>query len=108
MAPTDDRHDTDEAPIVHDAEQNRFAAHIAGRTAEITYRMRGDRMVIDHTGVPDELSGQGLAGRLVAAAVEHAAAEGLTVVPRCPYARSWLEEHTDAAQTVTIDWPATS
>ena len=96
--------DTDAAPIVHEAERHRFAAHVDGHTAEITYRMQDGVMVIDHTGVPDELGGQGLAGRLVAAAVSHAAAEGLTVAPWCPYARSWLEKNEDAAGTVEIDW----
>jgi hypothetical protein len=38
------------------------------------------------------------------AALERAAAEGLTVVPRCPYARKWLQDHPDAAAGVTVDW----
>lgn len=98
--------DTDAVPIVHEPDEQRFAAHVDGHTAEVTYRRRGESMVIDHTAVPDELGGQGLAGRLVAAAVEHAASEGLTVAPWCPYARRWLEKNSDAASTVTIDWSA--
>ena len=30
--------------------------------------------------------------------------KGLTIVPLCPFARSWLERHPDAAATVAIDW----
>jgi hypothetical protein len=26
------------------------------------------------------------------------------VVPLCPFARSWLERHPDAAAGITIDW----
>lgn len=99
--------DTDASPspeIVHETDATRFAAYVDGHEAEVTYRLRDQTMVIEHTDVPDELGGQGLAGRLVAAAVAHAAAEGLTVAPWCPYARRWLERNEDAAATVTIDW----
>ena len=58
-----------------------------------------------HTGVPDELGGRGLGGVLVRAALERAVAESLTLVPECPFARSWLEKHPDDAARVTIDWP---
>ena len=29
---------------------------------------------------------------------------GVTVLPWCPYARSWLEKHPDEAARITIDW----
>jgi len=70
------------------------------------YRRNGDRLILVHTGVPAELAGRGVGGQLVRAAVERAAAEGLTVVPWCPYARKWLEDHPDAAAAVTVDWEA--
>jgi uncharacterized protein len=54
--------------------------------------------------VPDALEGRGIGAQLVRAAVSRAAAEGLTVVPICSYARAWLERHPDVAGTVTIDW----
>ncbi len=43
-------------------------------------------------------------GRLVTAAVDQAARDGLTIVPLCPFARSWLERHPDAAARARIDW----
>ena len=76
-----------------------------GHEAELIYEVDGDRLVLIHTGVPDELGGRGLGGVLVQAALTRAEAEGLTVVPQCPYARSWLEKHPDEAARVTIDWP---
>ena len=30
--------------------------------------------------------------------------DDLTVVPLCPFARSWLEKHRDQLTDVTIDW----
>jgi uncharacterized protein len=57
-----------------------------------------------HTEVDDTLRGRGAGGRLVRAAVARASDDGLTFVPWCPYARRWLREHPDVAETVTVDW----
>jgi predicted GNAT family acetyltransferase len=86
--------------------QSRFEATIDGHLAELIYRHVGKRLVLVHTGVPAELGGHGIGGQLVLAAVRKAAADGLTVVPVCPFARRWLESHPDQAATVTIDWKA--
>lgn len=76
-----------------------------GVDAELVYRLEdGDRMILIHTGVDESLQGRGMGGRLVRAAVGRARAEGLTIVPWCPYARHWLDEHPDAAGAVSIDW----
>jgi uncharacterized protein len=40
----------------------------------------------------------------VAAAIDRAARQGLTIVPLCPFARTWLERHPDEAAKVTLDW----
>jgi predicted GNAT family acetyltransferase len=90
--------------IVDDPDHHRFVTVQDGMEAELVYRARPDRLILVHTGVPDELGGRGLAGALVRAAVDRAAREGLTVVPWCPYARTWLERHPQVAETVTIDW----
>ena len=84
---------------------NRFAVHLDGQTAELVYRLVDDQLVLIHTGVPPELEGHGLGGLLVAAAVDRAEAEGLTLVPRCPFARDWLEHHPEAVERVAVDWP---
>jgi predicted GNAT family acetyltransferase len=92
-----------DAPILNEAE-GRFELVEDGVLAELTFRRNGSRLVLVHTGVPDALEGRGIGGRLVRAAVDHAIAEGLTIVPRCPFARSWLERHPDVAATASIDW----
>lgn len=90
--------------VVHRPEERRFVAQLDGRTAELTYARAGDRLVLIHTGVPSELEGRGIGGALVHAAIDWAAAEGLTVLPRCPFARRWLRAHPDVAASVPIDW----
>ena len=83
---------------------SRFELNVDGQLAQLVYRLRGDRLVIIHTEVPKALSGMGIGSVLAAAAVDRAAREGLTIVPLCPFARSWLERHPDAAATVSVDW----
>jgi uncharacterized protein len=84
--------------------ESRFEATVDGAVAELIYRRRANRLVLIHTEVPEKLEGHGLGGSLVKAAVDRAVSEGLTVVPLCPFARSWLERHPESAATVNVDW----
>ena len=100
---------TDDAQIVvNDApDRHRFEVTVDGELAGfLVYRDRRGLLALIHTEVPETLEGQGIGGRLVTAAVDRAAREGLTIVPLCPFARDWLERHPDVAGRVTIDWRA--
>ena len=87
-----------------DPEHSRFVVEEDGVVAELLYRVEPGTLIVAHTGVPESISGRGIGGRLMRAAVARAAAEDRAVVPWCPYARKWLREHPDEAATVTIDW----
>jgi predicted GNAT family acetyltransferase len=90
--------------VFDNSSASRFELTAGGHLAELVYRRMGHRLHLVHTGVPDELEGRGVGGALVAAAIDRAAAEGLTVVPECPFARGWLERHPDVAGRATIEW----
>ena len=95
---------SDSADVIDNQDVSRFELHADGWLAELAYRTRGNRLVLIHTEVPFELEGRGIGGRLVTAAVDRAAREGLTLVPLCPFARGWLERHPEAATRAVIDW----
>ena len=95
---------TDDAPVVDDTDAGRFVIREGGTRAELVYLVQGDRMVLFHTGVPEEWGGHGIGGRLVRAALARAAVNNLTVVPWCPFARRWLRDHPDEGAAVIIDW----
>jgi predicted GNAT family acetyltransferase len=95
---------SDSAEVIDNADASRFELREDGWLAELVYRVRGGRLVLIHTEVPLELEGRGIGGRLVTAAVDRAAREGLTLVPLCPFARGWLERHPEAASRAVIDW----
>ena len=67
---------------------------------ELDYRMHEGRRVFTHTGVRDEYEGQGLAGKLARRVLDDARAEGLKIVPQCPFVRSYLERHEEDADLV--------
>jgi uncharacterized protein len=94
---------TDTPVVTDNNEKSRFEVNENGELAELVYRRRADRLVLVHTEVPEALGGRGIGGQLVQAALRRAAADGLTVVPLCPFARSWLDRHPEEAAKVTID-----
>ena len=65
-------------------------------TAEITFpETTAGVFVIDHTFVDESLRGQGMASKLVKAAVDEIQSRGGQVKATCSYARKWLNEHTE-------------
>jgi predicted GNAT family acetyltransferase len=90
--------------VVDNVAEERFELNEDDHLAELVYHVHGDRLTLIHTEVPDELGGRGLGGVLVQAALARAARDKLTLVPKCPFARSWLEKHRHAIGDVAIEW----
>ena len=84
--------------IEHDPATGVLTTSVDGAVATLEYRREGDRMVIVHTGVPDEIGGRGIAGELVRAAFEYARSQGWHVHPKCAYAAAWVERHPEYNQ----------
>ena len=61
----------------------------------VTYGMRGGRMILVHTDIDDAHEGHGLAGILVAAALDDIRRRGLKVLPVCPYVEKFIERHPE-------------
>jgi predicted GNAT family acetyltransferase len=67
-----------------------------GPEAELTYSNAGKSLrIIDHTGVPDDYRGKGVGVALVAHAVEAARAEGVAILPLCPFAAAQFRRHPE-------------
>ena len=75
----------------------RLDAAVAGFAA---YLDRPGQRVFTHTEVDPAYEGQGIGGRLARAALDQARADGLRVVPRCPFIRAWIDKHPDYADLV--------
>lgn len=81
--------------IVHDPAAQRFVASTAYGLAHADYRRVGDTLQLVHTEVPRALEGRGVAGALVRAALDHAAGNGLKVLPLCSYVRAYMKRNPD-------------
>ena len=80
--------------IVHDANERRFAARTEHGTARLEYELvNEDTLDLAHTFVPEEDRGRGIAARMVEYAFTYASDHGLSVIPTCPYVRSWLKKN---------------
>ncbi|UQX04058.1 GNAT family N-acetyltransferase [Streptomyces sp. RerS4] len=60
-------------------------------------------LVAVHTVVEPGNEGRGIAGDLVKGFYGIAAAEGVPVVPLCPYAAAWAAKHPDQAPVAPLD-----
>ncbi len=74
-----------------------------GRAAELTWRARGEARVANHTYVPPELRGRGIAQQLVEALVADARAEGFRIVPQCSYVDALFRRHPEWADLLADD-----
>lgn len=63
----------------------------------LTYQRRGNVLIADHTLVPPEIGGKGVAMRLVEALVEGARADGDKIVPQCSYVEVAFRRHPEWA-----------
>lgn len=87
--------DLDNVSIINNAVENRFEAKVDEHLAVIDYYRKGDAIVYTHTGVPDALSGQGLASKMARTALDYAREENLTVIPECPFVRAYIRRHPE-------------
>jgi predicted GNAT family acetyltransferase len=84
--------------VRHEPDAMRWSAVVDGGEAELAYEVLPDGgLDLQHTLVPHAARGAGVADALVRAAVAHARAEGVRLVPTCPYVAAWAARHRDAA-----------
>jgi len=76
--------------VIHNAKENCFEAPGGAR---LEYTPDGGKMVFDHTFVPPEMRGTGVASVLAQVAFDHARAAGWKVVPACSYIATWVKRH---------------
>ncbi len=75
----------------------RAAVPGGGRDAELTWVARGEARIANHTYVPPEARGKGIAGALVEALIEDARSEGFKIEPACSYVAGAFRRHPEWA-----------
>ena len=92
----------DETTITrHDSgDHGEYRAAVSGSATigRLTYQRRGNTLVADHTLVPPEIGGKGVAGKLVEALIEDARKSGEKIEPQCSYVEAAFRRHPEWAE----------
>ncbi len=90
--------------VQHQHNENKgvfFVAQDGNMLAEMTYTLpAANKMIIDHTGVSDELRGKNVGAQLVQAAVEYARQQQMKIIPLCPFAASVFKKKSEYADVL--------
>lgn len=81
--------------VTHNSAAGQFEIRTAAGTSILKYVPSGDRLDLVQTEVPVADQSKGYGEALVRAALEHARAERLLVVPSCPFVHSYLAKHPE-------------
>ncbi len=87
--------------VTHNATAGQFEARTEHGTALLKYVPRGAALDFVHTEVPPAAEGQGIGTSLASAALEHARAQKLQVIPSCPFVKAYIGKHPEYADLVT-------
>ena len=85
-----------ELRVADNSDEARYEVFADGELAGfVTYRRRPGRISFLHTEVDDAYEGHGVGGTLVSAALDDARAQGLEVLPFCPFVRGYIAKHPE-------------
>jgi predicted GNAT family acetyltransferase len=82
-------------PVVHNTAAKRFEISLDGQVAFSKYLLAGEKIIIEHTEVPIELEGKGIASRIVSTTLDFARAQKLKVMPLCPFTAGFIHRHPE-------------
>ncbi len=83
--------------------KGRYVLRQGGEEAELTYSITTPQLIIaDHTAVPDSFGGTGAGLALVTRLVEDARAEGIKIMPLCPFVNAQRKKHPEWADVFAV------
>ena len=93
------------APTVTDvSERRRFEIAVDGAVLGFTeYRRRPGIISLLHTEIDPAHNGEGLATLLVETVLNTARADGLAVLPYCPFVQSFIDRHREYIELVPAE-----
>ena len=95
--------DFDHISISDNQAERRYETRIGDAVAVLEYARDGKQIALIHTGVPKELEGHGIAGKLTKFAMDDARNHGLEVTPVCPFVVSYLRRHPKEMDIIAAD-----
>ena len=81
--------------VTDNKEKNRFETETDGHKVIIEYSVKPGILSLNHTEVPKELSGQGLASEMTEKVLLQIELRGLKVIPVCPFIKKYIDKHPE-------------
>jgi predicted GNAT family acetyltransferase len=86
--------------VVDNAALSRFEMPIEGLLATAYYKRNGTQLILTHTEVPQELSGQGVATKLAEAVFQELRDRNQQVVLKCAFMSRFYSKHLEYSDLV--------
>ena len=81
--------------VVNNPAEHRYQLAVDGHIAATYYGIADGVITFVHTVVPPELGGKGIGSRLIRGALDQVRADGLKVIPECPFVKAFIEKHAE-------------
>jgi len=81
--------------VTHDIEKQKFYMVVDGLESHLEYSRMSSVLNLNHTYVPNELRGKGIAGKIVKAALTYAEENNLKIIPSCSYVADYIQRHKE-------------
>ena len=93
-----------ETRVVDNAQDSRFELYVEGEAAGfLTYERAADAVAFTEVTTDLRRAGQGLGLVLVRQALDAVSAEGLSVLPMCPFVRDFIQRHPVYLDVVPVE-----
>jgi uncharacterized protein len=90
-----------EPEVIHEKENERFVIYAEGNEVYVEYKMRDNKVDLNHTYTHPALRGKGLAAQVVRAAFEFARENNLKVIPTCSYVQAFIAKNVEYKDLVS-------
>ena len=95
---------TADVRVLDAPDHSRYEIRVGGELAGFAeYRRRPPLIAFTHTLIDPRFEGQGLAHRLLETALSESCSAGLSVLPFCPFVRSFIAGHDEYLDLVPSD-----
>jgi len=81
--------------------RTRYELSVDGQLAVSEYNRLANAVMFTHTEVPQALEGQGIGSALARGALDDVRAQGLQVIPLCPFVAAFIRRHPEYLDLVS-------
>lgn len=81
--------------------RTRYELEVEGKLAVSEYNRLANAVMFTHTEVPEALEGRGIGSALARGALDDVRAQGLQVIPLCPFIAAFIRRHPEYLDLVS-------